>query len=179
MVVAVAAAALVGLLAYGVAKQGPSRSLDAAIEAGRHPPAPNTTRPLPVLDGLATRTATLAHWRGKVVVLNFWASWCDPCAAEAPLLERAQRLLAADGEGTVVGITYKDVSGDSLSEIKRYGLSYPNLRDADGSFAAGFGTDQLPETFVINRRLHVVAISRGQITKLSWLTAAISEAERT
>lgn len=179
IVTAVFATALVALLAYGVLKQGPSRELDAAVEAGRRPAAPNVSRPLPVLDGVAARTATLAHWRGGVVVINFWASWCDTCNAEAPLLERTQRLLVARHEGTIVGITYKDVSGDSRAAIKQFGLSYPNLRDVDGSFAEGFGTAQLPETFVLNRQLHVVAISRGQITKQSWLVAAINQAART
>ena len=171
--------ALVAILVYGVTKQGTSRRLDAAIAAGHRPPAPNASKPLPVLDGVPGRSAALTHWRGAVVVVNFWASWCSTCNAEAGLLERAQHLLAERHEGTIVGITYKDISGNSLGAIKRFGFTFPNLRDVDGSYAEGYGTAQLPETFVINRQLRVVAISRGEITKLSWLTAAIQQAAQT
>ena len=55
-------------------------------------------------------TVDLASLRGKPVVLNFWASWCDTCTHEAPLIEQAQRSLAASGMGTVIGIDYKDIS---------------------------------------------------------------------
>ena len=177
--VALAAAVLLALLAFGLASQGASRALDAAVEAGHRPPAPEASTTLPVLDGVAgARHAAIRRWRGGVVVLNFWASWCTTCDAEEPLLERTQRTLAAARAGTVLGITYKDISGYSLSAIKHYGLSFPNLRDADGSFAAAYGTAQLPETFVLDARLHVVAISRGPITQRSWLANAISTAER-
>lgn len=179
VIVALVGAAVVALLVYGLTKQGTSRALDAALEAGRLPPAPETTVALPVLDGVPRPQAALAHWRGEVIVVNFWAAWCDTCNAEAGLLERAQRLLAERGEGTVVGITYKDITGDSLAKIRHFDLTYPNLRDVDGAFAAGYGTAQLPETFVLNRQLRVVAISRGEITKLSWLTAAIARASAT
>ena len=172
-------AALVALLVYGVTKQGTSRRLDAAIEAGHQPPAPNAAKSLPVLDGVPGRSAALTHWRGAVVVVNFWASWCSTCNAEAGLLERAQHLLADRHEGTIVGITYKDLTSESLGAIKHFGFTFPNLRDVNGSYAEGYGTAQLPETFVLNRQLRVVAISRGEITKLSWLTSAIQQAAET
>jgi cytochrome c biogenesis protein CcmG/thiol:disulfide interchange protein DsbE len=178
-IVVVVAAALVGLLIYGVTQQGASRALDAALQAGRHPPAPEAARALPVLDGVNRPQGSLARWRGKVVVLNFWASWCDTCVAESALIERAERQLATSGDGTVVGIDYKDLSSRAQQFVAHHGLSYPNLRDIDGSFAAAYGTDALPETFVLNRRLQVVAISRGEITQQSWLTYWIDQAART
>jgi peroxiredoxin len=78
----------------------------------------------------------------------------------------------------VVGIDYKDLSSGAQQFIGQHALSYPNLRDIDGSFAAAYGTDALPETFVLNRRLQVVAISRGEITQQSWLTYWIRQAAR-
>ncbi len=121
----------------------------------------------------------LASWRGKVVIVNFWASWCTTCIAEGRLIERAQQALTASGAGTVVGIDYKNDSADALGYLRRQKLSYPNLRDIDGSFASAYGTAALPETFVLDRRMRVVAIHRGEITSESWLKGSIALAERT
>ncbi|HEX3510365.1 MAG TPA: TlpA disulfide reductase family protein [Solirubrobacteraceae bacterium] len=153
-------AALIGLLVYGVSHQAASRTLDESIHAGVHPVAPDAARVLPVL-GSAGHDA-LASLRGKVVLLNFWASWCEPCQVEAPLLERAQPQLAGH-DGTVLGVTYLDASPDSEGFVARYHLTYPNLRDDTGDFAHSYGTDQLPESFIIDRSGHVVALSRGEI----------------
>ncbi len=177
-VVAALALAAVALLVYGLTQQGTSRALDDALAAGRQPAAPDTAVALPVLDRLSAPTASLERWRGRVVVLNFWASWCDTCTAESALIERAQRLLSRSGAGTVVGIDYKDLTSGAQQFIDAHGLSYPNLRDIDGSFATAYGTDALPETFVLNRRLQVIAISRGEITRQAWLTHWIEQAER-
>jgi len=167
------AAALLGLLVYGVANQSPSRTLDEAVRTGHWPPAPEARRSLPVLDGDGSES--LASYAGKVVILNFWASWCEPCQHEAPLLERAQHTLVAH-HATVLGVTYEDNTSDSRSFAHRYGLTYPNLRDVDGEFAHSYGTDQLPETFVIDRRGQVVAISRGEVTS-RFLAHAIGVAD--
>ena len=113
------------------------------------------------------------------MVVNFWAKWCDTCLDEAPLIERAQRQLAASGAGTVVGIDYKDVSSQALGFVAAHGLSYPNLRDIDGSFGGAYGTDALPETFVLNRDMQVVALQRGEVPNEAWLRSAIALAERT
>ncbi|MGD0196775.1 MAG: TlpA disulfide reductase family protein [Solirubrobacteraceae bacterium] len=172
----VVAGALIAVLAYGLSAQGASRALDSALAAGKRPAAPEVARKLPVLNRVDAASASLSHWRGQVVVINFWASWCNTCDAESGLLEHAQRLLVAEHEGTIIGITYKDISSDSLASVKQYGFTFPNLRDVDGSFAEGYGTAQLPETFVLDRQLHVVAISRGEITTLSWLMNAIHAA---
>jgi cytochrome c biogenesis protein CcmG/thiol:disulfide interchange protein DsbE len=97
-----------------------------------------------------------------VVLLNFWASWCTPCRAEAPLLEKTQEKLRRH-RGTVLGITYLDVAGDSREFVRGLHVTYPNLRDSNGDFAHSYGTDQLPESFVIDRAGDVVAICRGEI----------------
>jgi len=172
-----AGAALVLLLVFGLTQQGASRALDAALRAGGHPTAPDATRPLQALDRVGGADASLARWRGRVVVVNFWASWCSTCTAEARLIEQAQRSLAASGAGTVVGIDYKDLPSGAMLYVARHGLTYPNLRDIDGSFGSDYGTIALPETFILDRRLHVVAIARGEITQESWLLASIARAE--
>jgi cytochrome c biogenesis protein CcmG/thiol:disulfide interchange protein DsbE len=173
LLVGVAGAALVGLLVYGVMAQGSKRTLDEAIKQGRHPTAPAATTSMPLLSGAGERT--LGSFRGHVVVLNFWASWCTPCQEEAPILERAQRALARRG-GTVLGVTFRDSSPDSLEFARRYSLTYPNLRDTTGEFAQAYGTTQIPETFVIDSAGDVVAISRGEIDE-AFLNHAIALAE--
>ncbi|MGZ4597159.1 MAG: TlpA disulfide reductase family protein, partial [Actinomycetes bacterium] len=148
IVVAMLAAALVGLLVYGVVARRDDTSLDSAVRKGQRPAAPGAGVALPVLDGAGRQS--LADLRGKVVVLNFWASWCGPCENEAPVLERAQRRLAASG-GTVLGVTYKDDASASRDFVKKYKLTYPSLRDDRLDLAPKYGTTKLPETFVIDK----------------------------
>jgi cytochrome c biogenesis protein CcmG, thiol:disulfide interchange protein DsbE len=173
ILVSLAGACLIGLLIYGISTRSASRTLDEAVAQGKHPLAPEAARSLPGLSG--ARTASLASFSGKVVVLNFWASWCEPCQDEAPLLERAQGQLEHHN-ATVLGVTYLDASPDSESFVRQYHLTYPSLRDNNGAFAHSYGTDQLPESFVIDRHGHIVAISRGEIDQ-AFLNNAIALAE--
>ncbi len=157
----VAGACLIGLLVYGISTQAASRTLDTEVHEGHHPAAPDASRRLPVLGSQAS--SSLAALRGKVVLLNFWASWCEPCEIEAPMLERNQKQLERLG-ATVLGVTYEDNTPDSEVFVRRYHITYPNLRDNDnGGFAHAYGTDQLPESFLVDRSGHIVALSRGQI----------------
>ncbi len=162
ILVSLAGACLIGLLVYGVSAQSANRTLDEALAHGQRPVAPQAARRLPVLSGTAGASGSLAQYLGKVVVLNFWASWCVPCQVEAPLLERAQSSLAAH-DATVLGVTYLDASTDSRGFVREHHITYPNLRDTTGEFAHAYGTDQLPESFVVSREGDVVAICRGEI----------------
>ena len=171
---ALAGAGLVALLIYGVSQQAASRTLDERVATREYPVAPDASSLLPVLDGHGT--SSLGALKGKVVVLNFWASWCQPCEQEAPLLERTQNRLRRD-DGTVLGVTYLDATPDSRSFVRHYRLSYPNLRDNTGTFAHSYGTDQLPESFIIDRRGRVVAISRGEVDQ-GFLDRALALAQQ-
>ena len=150
--------AVVALLAYGLASNEPDRGVEQALGAGGREPAPAVD--LPRLDG--NGNGSLSDYRGRVVVLNFWASWCDPCRAESPLLERWHRRLRKQG-ATVLGVDVQDVSGDARAFVDEYGLTYPMLRDGPGHIRDDFGILGLPETFVVDRRGRIAAVARGPV----------------
>jgi cytochrome c biogenesis protein CcmG/thiol:disulfide interchange protein DsbE len=156
--VLVASVALVALLAYGLASNEPDRGIDQALGSGGREQAPEVE--LPQLGGGAD--ASLADYRGKVVVLNFWASWCDPCKAESPLLQRWHERLAKQG-GLVLGVDVQDLSGDARAFVDEYRLTYPMLRDGPGDLRDDFGILGLPETFVVDRQGRIAAVQRGVV----------------
>jgi cytochrome c biogenesis protein CcmG/thiol:disulfide interchange protein DsbE len=158
--VACAAAALLALLAFGVAAQGTNTSIDAAVARGARPPAPSARLALPVLG--SSGNESLVDLRGKVVVLNVFASWCDPCKAEAPVLEQTERELTSRN-ATILGVTYLDNSSDSEQFVRQQHITYPVIRDVSGNFVRSFGTTGVPETFVIDRRGRIAALRRYQL----------------
>ena len=155
----VIAAAVIGLLAYGLVSKSEDTSIEQAVARGQRPAAPSLN--LPVLGGRGTHS--IADLRGKVVVLNFWASWCVPCKAEAPMLDKAQQRLQQTNTGTVVGVTYDDSTPDALQFVRDYKLRYPNVRDVGTRLASRYGTHRVPETFVIDAQGRIVDLHRGQI----------------
>ena len=150
------------VLALGVAHLGSNNSIDAQVSAGHYPAAPSAAMALPVL-GRTGSTESLSDFRGKVVLVNMFASWCQPCQAEAPVLRHAQQMLASH-DGTVVGVTYQDDPSNDISFMRRYHVSYPVLRDVNGNFAHAFGVSGIPESFVINRAGKIQALRRFQLT---------------
>ena len=150
--------ALVALLAYGLIQNEPDRGVDRALARGERAPAPGLS--LPELGG--TRTISLDDYRGRVVVLNFWASWCEPCRAESPVLERWHRRMSKRG-GTVLGVDMLDVTGDAQDFIAEYKLTYPSMKDRDGHGIETFGVVQYPETFVLDRKGRIAAVQRGPV----------------
>lgn len=150
-----AVVAVVGLLVYGLASKGSS-----GLALGEAAPS----SPLPKLEGGGS--GSLAEYKGSWVLVNIWASWCIPCKQEAPALEKFQRQHGGS-RFTVLGIDSRDLSGDGRGFVRRYGLTYPQLRDGDGGVAHEYGTTGVPENFLIDPRgrlqLHVV----GPVTEES------------
>jgi len=143
--------AVVGLLVFGLVSKGSS-----GVALGEVAPA----APLPRLGGGGD--GSLAEYKGRWVLVNFWASWCEPCKEEAPALERFQRQHGGPGF-TVLGIDSRDLTSDGLDFVRRYGLSYPQLRDGDGGAAHDFGTTGVPENFLVDPRGRVRLLVRGPI----------------
>jgi cytochrome c biogenesis protein CcmG/thiol:disulfide interchange protein DsbE len=165
--------ALLALLAFGLTHQGPSQAIESQVQAGHQPLAPDANMALPVL-GTNGRSQTLASLRGKVVLVNFYAGWCDACQVEAPLIKRAEAELAAHG-GTVLGVTYDDSISDAQSYLSQYHLAFPVLRDPNGTFAQAYGITGVPQTFILNRQGRVEADLPNQLSS-SWLNHALDRA---
>ena len=127
--ITLAAAALVGLLTYGVASVGPDTSLDESLRDGKRVEAP--VEELPRLEGGGT--GSLADQKGKVVVLNVWASWCAPCQSEMPLLQRTHERIAKHG-GIVLGIDTQEPPEKALAFLREKRITFPSLRDRDREY---------------------------------------------
>src|SRR4029078_5733956 len=116
------------------------------LGGGRTPRAPQFA--LSRLD--APGKLKLASLRGKVVVLNFWASWCAPCKSEAPRLEAAWQSYRRDGV-VVVGVDAQDFSGDARKFMRAHELTYPNVHDGPGKVLPKYGVTGFPETYFVGR----------------------------
>jgi cytochrome c biogenesis protein CcmG/thiol:disulfide interchange protein DsbE len=96
------------------------------------------------------------------VLVNFWASWCEPCRTEAPALERLHR--AHPDRFTVLGINLDDNTADATEFVEKYGLTYPQLRDGDGRGRRdAYGMTGFPESFLIDPEGDVAVIRRGPV----------------
>jgi cytochrome c biogenesis protein CcmG, thiol:disulfide interchange protein DsbE len=123
---------------------------------------------------------SLASYRGKPVVLNFWASWCEPCKSEAAALERDWTSDRSRGV-VFLGVDYHDLSSDARRFVRAHALTFPMLEDGSGNVTQdSYGVSQVPETYVLDRQGRVVAHLRGPITDPAFageFQSAIAKAE--
>jgi cytochrome c biogenesis protein CcmG, thiol:disulfide interchange protein DsbE len=151
-VVVIGVIGVIGLLGYGLLSKGGD-----SIAVGD--PAPD--KELSELGG--DGSGEIADYRGRWVLVNFWASWCAPCRSEAPALETFQRQHSPEGF-TVLGINLDDTSDDAIAFVRRYGLTYPQLRDGDGSDRRdAYGMTGFPESFLVDPAGKLAVIRRGPV----------------
>ncbi|MCW2549891.1 MAG: putative secreted protein [Mycobacterium sp.] len=120
----------------------------------------------PALEGttLTNEKLALSSLKGKVVVVNFWGSWCAPCRAESAALESVAKSTAASGV-TFVGVAERDTKSNASSFVKGHGVTYPSILDDDGTLAAPWpGATGPPYTFIIDRQGRVAARFLGGVT---------------
>ena len=152
-----------GLLAWGLrnAQEGPIR------EGQTVPPFELMT-----FDG---ETYNTGDYAGKVIVVNFWASWCSPCASEAADLEQAWRMYEPTGEVIFLGVDYVDTEPEALEYLETYDVTYPNGPDLRTSISQMFRILGVPETYIIDRSGRLVFVKKGPFYDVSEILAEVDE----
>jgi cytochrome c biogenesis protein CcmG/thiol:disulfide interchange protein DsbE len=172
-------AAVIGMLVVGLTNKDIGTSIQDALEEGDRPTAPEVTLPVLVAgDGIGPvgEHVSVEGLRGKIVVLNFWASWCTPCELEAPVLDEvAAKYRVTPQEVVVLGVDVQDLSEEALDFARSNGITYPSLRDGGGDAQQAYQVPALPETFVIDQEGRIALKVAGQLTRADQLTNAIEQ----
>lgn len=147
LVPALAVALVAGVIAFE------ALSADSGDEGKPAPPLPGAVLQAP-------RTS-LASLRGEPALINFWASWCEPCRQEAPELERLQRSLRG---ARLVGVDYTDREDSGRQFVEKYGWTFPILDDPDGIYGARYHLNGLPTTVVLDSKGRIAETLRGPQT---------------
>ena len=153
----------------------------AALFAASRTPTPPPTQsvaftPKPATDFnlklFSGQTITLKDFTGKrPVVINFWASWCQPCRDEAPVLAKVSKLYGSDVE--FIGIVTNDTQANALAFMNEFGISYDNGIDQD-NIATKYGITGIPETFWIDKQGQIIDHWIGAINEAN-LTSRIQK----
>jgi cytochrome c biogenesis protein CcmG, thiol:disulfide interchange protein DsbE len=105
-----------------------------------------------------------ADLKNKVVVLNFWASWCQPCEQEAAGLEQAWQRYKSNGDVVFLGVDYVDTESAALMYLKKFGITYPNGPDLRSAISYKFHTRGVPETYIFGRNGSLAYFKIGPFT---------------
>ncbi len=115
----------------------------------------------------------LQDLRGKVVVLNFWASWCKPCEQEAADLEAAWQYYKPRGDVIFLGAAWTDTEKNSLQYLKKFNITYPNGPDLGTRISQAFRTTGVPETYIIDKNGNLAYMKLAPFTSLEEIQSAI------
>ena len=158
IVSAVVALCVAGSLTAIVLASSPAGASGQARPAAEPAAAAFSLPPL----GQSGPQVSLRGYQGKPVIVNFFASWCDPCQQETPLLARFYR--AEHGQVAIVGLDENDVRASAVSFTHRYGVGYPVGFDPAAIAATAYGVVALPQTFFLDARHRIVDRVFGAVT---------------
>lgn len=100
----------------------------------------------------SAQTLSYDQFRGKVVVLNFWASWCQECRLEHANLLALNEQFSRDPNFVMIGVNYQDKEDDAMEYLRTYGSTFPHVRDIKGAISFDYGVYGVPETFVLDQQ---------------------------
>lgn len=116
---------------------------------------------------------TLSELKGKVVVINFWASWCKPCEQEAADLERAWRYYEPRGDVVFLGIDWTDTEKNGLGYIAKFDITYPNGPDLQTRISQKYRITGVPETYIVDKNGMLAYVKVSPFLSLAEIQAAI------
>jgi len=151
------------LIAIGVV--GSASGQAASGQAGRPAPVAAPAFSLPLLGDPSGQQVALSKYRGRPLIINFFASWCEPCKTETPLLAKFYR--TQQGKVALVGLDENDTLGNATAFTHADGVSYPVGFDPHFTVATAYGVNALPQTFFLNARHEIVDRVFGKVTLAS------------
>ena len=116
-----------------------------------------------------------ADYEGKVILVNFWASWCKPCEQEAFELEAAWQMYQPRGDVIFLGVDYVDTEPEALAFIRQFGITYPNGPDLRTRISQMFRIQGVPETYIIDREGRLAYVKKGPFLSLSEIQTAVDK----
>jgi cytochrome c biogenesis protein CcmG/thiol:disulfide interchange protein DsbE len=152
---------LSAIIALVIAGSLTAIGLAGSSSGGPAKPVAASTFSLPAL-GHSGQQVALSGYRGQPLIVNFFASWCEPCQKETPLLARFYQ--TEKGKVALVGLDENDVVGNATRFTQAQGVSYPVGWDPAGTAATSYGVNALPQTFFLNAKHQVVARIFGAVT---------------
>jgi cytochrome c biogenesis protein CcmG, thiol:disulfide interchange protein DsbE len=148
----------------------PARAAESGVSAAPQPdhPAPDFT--LASLDG---SSVTLSELKGRVVLINIWATWCPPCRAEMPVIQSAYERYRDQGF-TVLAVDLQEDPATVDAFMRRYGLTFPALLDRDGKVSVTYRSSALPSSYFVDHTGVIRAVYRGPMPR-SVLTGTVEQ----
>lgn len=142
------------------------RKQQGPVAIGQKPPSFTLT----TFDGQKIGPAEMA---GKVILVNFWASWCKPCEQEAPYLEAAWQYYKPRGDVLFLGIAWTDTESASLAFMKKFSVTYPNGPDIGTVISQAYRTTGVPETYIIDKTDKLASVKLSPYTSTAEIKSVI------
>lgn len=161
IIIWVAVAALLGIVAIQL-----NKSQQGSVQVGEVAPAF-------VLTTFEEEDISTEELAGKVILVNFWASWCNPCELEAADLQTAWTMYKDTGQVVFLGVDWSDTETEALAYMKKFGITYPSGPDYGTRISQAYRTQGVPETYVIDRAGNLAYVKIGPFTSLSEITNVI------